>query len=81
MFYGMLAALLMLFVGATVLDGWLREHPWLFLGFWAACAWITFFSMLLAFFDMLLVRAAARRERRRLERDVLAAPPNDENPR
>ncbi|MDB6154312.1 MAG: hypothetical protein JWL90_2765 [Chthoniobacteraceae bacterium] len=83
MFYGMLVALVMLFAGSTFLDGWLREHALLFLGYWAACAWITFSAMLLAFFDLLLVRAAARRERRRLERDALgqAAPSHDENPR
>jgi cobalamin biosynthesis protein CobD/CbiB len=70
MFYGLLTALVMLFLG-SVFFPWLREHPILFLIYWAACAWITVLAMLLAIFDMLIVRAAARRARRRLEDDYL----------
>lgn len=72
MFYAVLCALVLLFVGATFLDQWLRERPLLFLGFWAVCAWVTLLSVLLALFDMLLVRAAARAEKRRLARRYLA---------
>lgn len=73
MFYSVLAALLLLFVGSTLLDGWLRTHPLLFLLYWAACAWITLLSVLLAIFDMLVVRAQIRVERRRLEAEYLAS--------
>ncbi len=68
MFYGVLIAIVVLFIGAVLIDGWLRDRPWLFILYWAVCAWLTLLSVLLAMFDMLLVRAEARRERKRLER-------------
>jgi len=71
MFYTVLAALLMLFLGSTLLDPWLREHLLLFLAWWAACAWITLLAVLLAVFDMLLIRAAGRRARQDLAKEVL----------
>jgi len=71
MFYAVLAAMLMLFVGSVLIDAWLREHVFLLLAWWAACAWLTLLAVLLALFDMLLIRAAARQERRRLERAFL----------
>lgn len=72
MFYTVLAALVMLFLGVSLLWGWLRSHLLLFLLYWGVCAWITLTATLLAIFDMLLVRAAARRARRRLEAEYLA---------
>ena len=65
-FFVMLAALVMLFLGATFLDGWLRDHPVLFILYWLACAWATMTGLLLALYDMLMVRVAVRREQRRL---------------
>jgi predicted tellurium resistance membrane protein TerC len=72
MFYSVLVALLWLFAGATFLDEWLRARPWLFLLYWAACAWITVLAVLLACFDILMVRARVRREQRRLAAEHLA---------
>lgn len=71
-FFVMLGALAMLFVGATFLDHWLREHPALFVLYWFACAWATLTAMLLAFYDLIAVRAANARERRRLAAELLA---------
>jgi hypothetical protein len=71
MFFGLIAALVLLFLGATFFDTWLRERPWLFLLYWAACAWVTLLAVLLAMFDLLLVRAAVRRERREIARQIL----------
>jgi hypothetical protein len=71
MFYDVIFALVMLFTGSTVLSGWLRENPLLFIVYWAACAWITLLAVLLAIFDMLLLRGAARRARRELEAEYL----------
>lgn len=83
MFYSVLAALAWLFAGATVLAGWLRAHPLLFVLYWAACAWITLLSVLIAIFDLLVVRARMRREQRRLEAEYLAKThaEDDPNPR
>ncbi len=70
MFYGLIVALVMLFFGSMFFR-WLREYPLLFLIYWGACAWITLLAMLLAIFDLLLVRAAAKRARRKLEAEYL----------
>jgi hypothetical protein len=67
MFYGVLTALVMLFSGSTFLAGILRDRPFAFLIFWAACAWITLLSVLLAIYDIAKVRADAKRQRRELE--------------
>lgn len=81
MFYGMVVALLLLFGGATFLDTPLRQHVWMFAGYWFACAWLTLAVLLLALYDMVAIRVAARRARRQLEREYLAQhPPDDENP-
>jgi hypothetical protein len=77
MFYVMLIALVMLFVGSVLIDYWLRENVWLFLLWWGLCAWLTLLAVLLALFDLLLVRTAARRERRRLASQLLRKQPSD----
>ncbi len=79
MFYGVLGALVMLFLGFTFLDVWLRAHPLYFLAFWVACAWLTLFSVLLAFFDLLLVRSESRAETRRIAAKTAIAAKNTKN--
>ncbi len=79
MFYTVLVSLVLLFAGSTFLWSLLREHPLVFLGYWAGCAWITLLAVLLAFYDMAKVRGEARRERRRIERE-LAEKAENENP-
>ena len=61
-------ALLVLVAGFTVLQSALnpREHPWFVLLFWIACVWLTFTALLLALFDLLIVRLEARRAQRAL---------------
>ena len=56
-------------VGSTLLQEALnpREHPIWFILFWLACAWMTVLAVLLALFDMLLVRAQARTAQRELK--------------
>lgn len=79
MFILLLGALLMLFAGNTFLAGNLAT-PMSFLVYWGICGWLTLAALLLAFWDLLLVRAAARRERRRLEKQMLGRPPHDDQP-
>jgi hypothetical protein len=59
-------ALVLLVAGLTVLRPWLdpHEHPWRFILFWLVCAWETLLVLLLALFDMLLIRAQARAARK-----------------
>lgn len=68
MFVTILLAMLFVFSGATFLQPILssREHPAWFLLFWLACAWLTMTALLLAVFDLLLMRAQSRAARRAL---------------
>jgi hypothetical protein len=79
MFILLFTALCMLFAGST----WLAPSistPWSFIIYWGICAWLTVTALLLALWDMLLIRTAARRERRRLEKLMTASRPPDDNP-
>ena len=72
MFITLVIAMLMLFFGTTFLQPFLlpREHPGWFLLFWAACAWLTLTAFLLAFFDLLMVRARDRDARKTLRKKL-----------
>ena len=79
MFYSVIVAQVLLFAGSTFLWTLLRAHPFVFLTYWVGCAWITLLAVLLALYDMVKVRAEVRRERRRLERELIAKA-EDEKP-
>jgi uncharacterized BrkB/YihY/UPF0761 family membrane protein len=68
MFVLLLAALVLLLLGSTFLQRPLNhhEHPVWFILFWLTCGWLTLTAMLLAIFDMLIVRLEARRAERGL---------------
>ncbi|MFN2540567.1 MAG: hypothetical protein ABR514_00155 [Chthoniobacterales bacterium] len=72
MFVLVIVALVLLFSGSTFLQRFLnpREHPFWFILFWLACAWVTVTAMLLAIFDLLMVRLEARRAERRLRESL-----------
>jgi hypothetical protein len=61
-------ALLLLVSGFTFLQPALDPHlhPWRVIVFWLVCIWLTFTSLLLAIFDLLVVRLEARRAERAL---------------
>jgi uncharacterized membrane protein len=75
MFITLVIAMLMLFSGTTFLQPLLtpREHWGWFLLFWLACAWLTLTALLLALFDLLMLRAQNRAARKilseKLDRD------------
>src|SRR5437667_11202097 len=75
MFTTLVMAMLMLFFGTTFLQTLLspREHPGWFILFWVACAWLTLTALLLALFDLLMLRAQDRAARKilseKLDRD------------
>jgi protein-S-isoprenylcysteine O-methyltransferase Ste14 len=73
MFVLVLVALVLLFCGATFLATVLDPHgrPGWFIFYWVVCAWITVTAVLLAIFDLLLVRAQVREEKRALARKIL----------
>ena len=69
MFALLLSALLLLVLGSTFLAPFLnpREHLGWALFFWITCVWLTLTALLLAIFDLLMVRMAARAEERLLQ--------------
>ena len=58
----LLAALVMLVVGESVLNERLRSHPLEFVGFWLACFAFVGLAFLMAMLDMAAVRRRVRRE-------------------
>ena len=70
MFVLLAVALILLFSGSTFLQPALdqRAHPAWFIFFWLICAWLTLTAMLLAFFDLLVVRLDARKAQRELRK-------------
>ncbi len=71
LFFIVLGDILMVAAGAMPLAGWLGENPLLFLLYWGACIWLTLFSLLMAMYDLLMLRVERRRERQRLKAEVL----------
>jgi fatty acid desaturase len=61
-------AVLLLLLGFTVLQSALipRNHPWFVILFWLVCVWLTFTALLLAIFDLLMIRSEARKAQRAL---------------
>jgi hypothetical protein len=72
MFYSIVISLVLVFAGSTFLWSTLRDHPLVFLIYWAGCGWLVLLAVLLALYDMLKVRTDGRRERRRLAQEMLA---------
>ena len=66
MFYLLAAALAFVLVGGILFPDWLRARPILFLSFWLTCASLTLIALILACFDLILVRVASRVARRAL---------------
>ena len=73
MFWTVIVAVMMLFCGATFLAPWLdpRVRPSWFILYWLACGWLTVTVVLLAIFDLLLVRVKAREEKRQLAQKIM----------
>jgi hypothetical protein len=75
-----LVAVILLVTGLTVFRSWLdpHEHPWRFIFFWLAFAWETVLAILLALFDVLLVRAQERAARKALREQIQSDEPKGE---
>lgn len=65
----LIIAVVLLVAGLTVLRPWLdpHEHPWRFILYWLVCAWEIVLVLLLALFDLLMVRAQTRAAKKLLE--------------
>ena len=82
MLYVIAAALGLAVVGGTVGFDTLRANLWVFIGYWLLCAFLTVLAVLLAIYDLLMLRLLARRVQRELDARMRAeAKGNEENPR
>jgi len=77
----LIVAVVLLVGGFTVFRPWLdpHEHPWRFILYWLACAWETILVLLLALFDLLLVRAQTRAAQKAIC-EQMANPPDQTSP-
>ena len=68
MLFLLVLALLLLISGFTFLQPALnpQQHPWRVILFWIVCIWLTFTALLVALFDLLVLRLQARRAERAL---------------
>jgi hypothetical protein len=59
-------------LGSTILQEALspREHPVRFILYWFACAWLTVSALLLALFDLLMLRTEEHARKRSLRSDL-----------
>ncbi len=82
MFALVVIALVLLFAGSTILQSVLNphEHPVWFILFWLICVWVAVTAMLLAVFDLLMVKSEARKAERIL-REKFAQTQTPDSPR
>lgn|SRR5471032_2742662 len=66
MFYLLVTALGFVLVGGILVPSWLRARPMVFIFFWLTCASLTLIALVLACFDLILVRVASRVAQRAL---------------
>lgn len=64
------AAVLMIVLGSTIADEWLAAHLLAFFAFWGVCGWLTVTALLLAVFDLLIIRVQARAARNAFRSDL-----------
>jgi hypothetical protein len=68
----LVVTLILLTGGLTLFGSWLEPHahPWRFILYWLACAWLIVLVLLLAVLDLLLVGARSRAERKALREQI-----------
>lgn len=83
MFYVVLAAMVMVFVGDLFLGDWMapREHFFRFAFYWLAVGWLTLVAALLAIYDLLMLRVQHRLVRRELRQRILGDETHDSDPK
>jgi protein-S-isoprenylcysteine O-methyltransferase Ste14 len=71
----LVGALLLIVAGSTFLREALdpKERTLAFVLFWIACGWLTILAILLALFDLLIVRAQSRAARKTLAEQIVTS--------
>ncbi|MEI8341876.1 MAG: hypothetical protein WCH43_10130 [Verrucomicrobiota bacterium] len=77
MFAVAIAAMLMVFLGSFFV-GSKEVNPWVFLGYWMGCAWLTVLLLLLTLYDLIAIRAKLSAEQRKLRSEFFGTSPTDE---
>ena len=67
----LVVAIVMLLLGETVLNAWLRERPIIALLFWMSSFVLVFLAMMVALLDLWIVRRRLREEHRGLLTETL----------
>ena len=57
MFYAMVGTFLAVYLGFSLLDGFLSKHPLIFAIYWLYCAVLVVFMLILAVYDMAAVKS------------------------
>ena len=70
-------AVVMIIVGSSLFETWLNEHVIRFILFWLVCGWLTVTALLLALFDLLMLRLQARAARNALRQEATGAEPEN----
>ena len=70
MFVVLMAALILLFLGSTLLEGYLADHIGAFFIYWGVCGWLTLTAILLAVYDLLRLRVEARQEQENAKKRI-----------
>ncbi len=65
-----LLTLFLVFGGTVLLGDQLMEHPWAFLSFWLICFLSVGLVLMLAIYDIGMVRSEFRSQRKKLEREL-----------
>ncbi len=81
MIYVIAAALGLTVVGGTVGFETLRGNLWVFAAYWLLCAFLTLLAVLLAIYDLLMLRLLARRAQRELDARMQAEAEGKKDPR
>jgi hypothetical protein len=70
----LIVSVILLTCGLTLFASWLdpHGHPWRFILYWLACAWLIVLVLLLALLDLLLVGARSRADRKALREQINA---------
>jgi len=74
MFILTIISLLMVFIGAVPLWPVFVEHPLFFAIYWLICAWLTVCVILLAIYDLIIVRKRHRQELEAVRKDLFRDP-------
>jgi len=69
MFAVAVTAMLMVFFG-SVFFGSRGDNLWLFIFYWAGCAWLTVLLLLLALYDLIALRLKMAAEQKKLKSEI-----------